>query len=67
MFGIDFSKIRLKIVRDNFGKKQNLSWVIFMKNYPIQIVFFDAIVSIRVIYHQKLAKIRKLIKEIKRI
>ncbi len=70
VFGIDFSKTGLKIAKEwlkEVGERAKLKLGNIYEKLPYPNSFFDAIVSIRVIHHQKLAKIRKLIKEVKRI
>lgn len=70
MYGIDYSKVGLKILKENLKKeklKANLKLGNIFKKLPYRKNFFDALISIRVIHHQKIEKIRKLIKEIERI
>jgi len=70
VYGIDFSKMGLKLTEEKL-KKKNLKAKLklgdIFKKLPYKKNFFNALISIRVIHHQKFEKIKKLIREIERI
>jgi len=70
VYGIDFSKVALKFLKEKLKKerlKAKLKFADIFKKLPYKENFFDAIISIRVIHHQKFEKIKKLMKEIERV
>jgi len=70
VYGIDMAKSGIKIAKDwlkEEGLKANLRIGDIYKKLPYKNNFFDAIVSIQVLHHEKIGKIRKLIKEMERI
>jgi ubiquinone/menaquinone biosynthesis C-methylase UbiE len=70
VYGIDFSKVGLKIARKQLKKgrlKAKLKIGNVFEKLPYKKNFFDALISVRVIHHQKFERIKKLINEIERI
>jgi len=70
VYGIDIAKHGIKIAEDWLKKenlKANLKIGDIYKRLPYRNNFFDAIISTRTLYHNKIEKIRKLIKEMERI
>jgi cyclopropane fatty-acyl-phospholipid synthase-like methyltransferase len=70
VFGIDISKHGIKIAKTwlkKEGLKANLRISDIYKKLPYKNNFFDAIVTIQTLHHEKIEEIRKLIKEIERI
>jgi ubiquinone/menaquinone biosynthesis C-methylase UbiE len=70
VYGFDISKVGIKITRDwlkRKGIKADLKIGSIYKKLPYKDNFFDAVISIQVIHHQKLKEIRKAIKEIERV
>ena len=70
VYGIDMAKSGIEISKkwlDKEGLKANLKIGDIYKKLPYKSNFFDAIVSIQTLHHEKIEKIRKLIKEIERI
>jgi cyclopropane fatty-acyl-phospholipid synthase-like methyltransferase len=70
VYGIDMAKSGIKISKkwlDKEGLKANLKIRDIYKKLPYKDNFFDAIVSTQTLHHEKIEKIRKLIKEMERI
>ena len=70
VYGIDNAPEGIKIAREWLRKeklKSNFKIRDIYQKLPYRNKFFDAIISIQVLHHNKIAKIRKLIKEIERI
>jgi SAM-dependent methyltransferase len=70
VYGIDMAKSGIKISKnwlDKEGLKANLRVGDIYKKLPYKNNFFDAIVSTQTLHHEKIGKIRNLIKEIERI
>jgi len=69
-YGLDISKHGIKIAKGWLKKeklKANFKIEDMYKKLPYKNNFFDAIVSTQTLHHGRIEKIRKLIKEIKRI
>ena len=69
-YGIDIARHGIKIARDWLKKerlKANLEIGDIYKKLPYRDNFFDAIIGIKTLHHEKIENIRKLIKEVKRI
>ena len=69
-YGIDIARHGIKIARDWLKKerlKANLEIGDIYKKLPYKDNFFDAIIGIKTLHHEKIENIRKLIKEVKRI
>ena len=70
VYGFDSSKTGVNYTK-RWLKKEKLKANVIVhdvtKRFPYPDDFFDAIISIKVIHHNKLEKVRKTIKEIKRI
>ena len=70
VYGIDIASEGIKIAKEWLKKeklKANLKIGDIYKKLPYQNNFFDAIISIQTLHHNKIEKIRKAIKEIERI
>lgn len=70
VYGIDMAKSGIKISKkwlDKEGLKANLKIRDIYKKLPYEDNFFDAIVSTQTLHHERIEKIRKLIKEMERI
>jgi cyclopropane fatty-acyl-phospholipid synthase-like methyltransferase len=70
VYGIDYSKIALKFLKEGLkeeGLKAKLKLFNIFKKLPYKDNFFDALISIRVIHHQRLKEIKKLMREIERV
>ncbi len=70
VYGIDMAKSGIKISEkwlDNEGLKADLKMGDIYGKLPYKSSFFDAIVSTQTLHHEKIEKIRKLIKEMERI
>lgn len=70
VYGIDISPKGIEITKEWLKReklKAKLEIGDIYKKLPYENNFFDAIISTRTLHHNKLEKIRKLIKEIKRI
>jgi len=69
-YGIDIAKYGVSMSRNWLKEeelKANLKVCDIYKKLPYKDNFFDAIVSTRTLHHEKIGKIRKLIKEMERI
>ena len=70
VYGIDISGNALAVCRDRL-KEENLSANIILgdmyQTLPYKDNFFDGLVSINVLHHNKIAQIKSLIKEIERV
>ncbi|MCS7106037.1 MAG: class I SAM-dependent methyltransferase [Candidatus Aenigmarchaeota archaeon] len=70
VYGIDIANYGIKIARD-WLKEENLKAELkignIYKKLPYPDKFFDGIVSVATLHHNRIEKIRKLIKEIERI
>ncbi|MEM5883048.1 MAG: class I SAM-dependent methyltransferase [Candidatus Aenigmatarchaeota archaeon] len=70
VYGIDIAKHGIKIAR-NWLKEENLKAELrvgdIYKKLPYPDNFFDGIVSIATLHHNRIEKIRKLMKEIERV
>jgi SAM-dependent methyltransferase len=69
-YGIDIARHGIKIARKwlkEKGLKANLKVGDIYKKLPYKNNFFDAIISIKTLHHEKIENIRKLIKEMKGI
>jgi len=70
VYGIDIAKSGIKIAKNwlkKEGLKANLKVGDIYKKLPYKDNFFDAIISIRVLYHGRIEWIRRCIKEMKRV
>jgi len=70
VYGIDIASKGIKITKDWLKKEKlraNLKIGNIYKKLPYPSNFFDAIISIQVLHHNRIENIRKLIKEIERI
>jgi SAM-dependent methyltransferase len=70
VYGIDISKSGIEITKNWLNKegfKANLKIGDIYKKLPYPDDFFDAIISTQTLHHERLKKIRKLIKEMERI
>ncbi len=70
VYGIDISKHGIRLAKDWLRRnklKANLKIDSIYKKLPYQDNFFGAIVSIATLHHNRIEKIRKLIKEMERI
>lgn len=70
VYGLDVAEEGIKITRD-WLKKENLKAHLkvgdIYQKLPYKDDFFDAIISTQTLHHQRIGKIRKLIREIERI
>jgi len=70
VFGLDSSPEGIELTR-TWLKKENLRADLRLQNMtallPFKDNFFDAVISIQVIHHARLAEIRKVVKEIARV
>ncbi|NCN39080.1 MAG: hypothetical protein COY38_01665 [Candidatus Aenigmarchaeota archaeon CG_4_10_14_0_8_um_filter_37_24] len=69
-YGIDLSETGIKICNKKLKEKNlktNLKLGNIYERLPYPDNFFDAIISVQVLYHSRIKKIRKLIREIERI
>jgi ubiquinone/menaquinone biosynthesis C-methylase UbiE len=70
VYGIDIAEHGIKIARrwlKEEGLKANLKVGDIYRKLPYKNNFFDAIISIRTLHHERIEKIKKLIKEMERI
>lgn len=68
VYGIDISKYGIKLTKQWLGnRKAKLKIGNIYKKLPYKDNFFDAIISVQVINHGTIEKIRKLIKEMERV
>ena len=69
-YGIDIAPVGLKMVKDWLKQEKlraNLKFGSIFKKLPYKTNFFDAIIAIQVVSHERIENIRKLIKEMERI
>ena len=70
VYGIDIAEMGIKITKDWLDEKNlkaDLKIGSIYETLPYEDKFFDAVISIRVIYHARIEDIRKAIKEIERV
>jgi SAM-dependent methyltransferase len=70
VYGIDIAEHGIKLSKEwlrKEGLKANLKIGDIYKKLPYEDNFFDAIISIRTLHHNKIEKIRKLIKELESV
>ena len=70
VYGFDISEYGIKMTKDWLKKekvKAELKIGNIYKKFPYKDNFFDALISIQVLHHNRIGNIRKLIKEIERI
>jgi SAM-dependent methyltransferase len=70
VYGIDISETGIKLSKEWLKEenlKANLKIGDIYKKLPYPNNFFDAIISVQVLHHNKIEKIRKAIKEIERV
>lgn len=70
VYGFDISKTGVRQARDRLGRgglEADVRVADMVEPFPYRTGFFDAIVSINVIHHNKLADIRRTIKQMARV
>lgn len=69
-FGIDISKNALAVCKERLAEEHLMAKIIegdIYQTLPYQDDFFDGLLSIKVLHHNKVTEIKKLIEEIERI